>query len=167
MVPTCTIPSPLLGNSPESESTLLPTDDDNGYEFYPDEVNIDCVASIPQHLLNDVIECYDKVKEYCKWCYYKRCKMGVVRFDSTSSRMICSICFNEWESVLVIPASDYCWNFGDFEYIPIAPWPRGKRTRDPFEYCAKEDHFRWVIASFPGRRRNGLAISVSSNCIRM
>jgi len=142
MVPACTIPSPLLGNSPESESTLLPTDDDNGYEFYPDEVNIDCVASIPQHLLNDVIECYDKVKEYCKWCYYKRCKMGVVRFDSTSSRMICSICLNEWESVLVIPASDYCWNFGDFEYIPIAPWPRGKRTRDPFEYCAKEDHFR-------------------------
>ena len=118
------------------------TDDDNGFEFYPDHLRYDCVASIPQHLLNDILECFDKVKEYCMWCFYKRRKMGVVTLDPASKRMICSICMCKWESVLVIPASDYCWNFGEFEQIPIAPRPRDKPSMGPYEYCAKDDHFR-------------------------
>ena len=118
------------------------TDDDNSFEFYPDHLRYDCVASIPKHLLNDILECFDKVKEYCMWCFYKRRKMGVVTLDPTSKRMICSICMCKWESVLVIPASDYCWNFGEFEHLPIAPRPRDKPSMGPYEYCAKDDHYR-------------------------
>ena len=45
----------------------------------------------------------------------------------------------------MVPASEYCWNFGDFDFLPIAPWPVGKPGKDAFEYCKKKDHFRCVI----------------------
>lgn len=62
--------------------------------------------------------------------------------DRSLNRMVCSICRGNWRSVVVIPASDMCWNFGDLEFLPIAPWPTGKPNNDPFEYCKKKDHWR-------------------------
>ena len=61
-----------------------------------------------------------------------------------TNRAVCSVCGRDWESVNVIPSSELCWNFGDFEFLPIASWPMGKPNKDPFEYCQKKDHFRCV-----------------------
>ena len=75
------------------------------------------------------------------WCFYKRRLKGVVALGK-SGDMVCNLCYWKWDPVVVIPASQLCWNFGDFSDIPIAPWPRSKPNMDPFEYCLKDDHFR-------------------------
>ena len=67
---------------------------------------------------------------------------GVACLDRRTNQTVCSICKTIWKSVKVMPSSEYCWNFGDFDLLPIAPWPRGKPNKDPFEYCKKKDHFR-------------------------
>ena len=67
---------------------------------------------------------------------------SIVKFDKSSNAMVCSCCHRVWDQVVVIPASSLCWNFGSFEYLPIAPWPEGKPIKDSFEYCQKKDHFR-------------------------
>ena len=57
---------PLVVEIDESE-------EDDFYEFHPEQSNIlfENKASIPQNLLLSVVECYRKLREYCKKCYYK------------------------------------------------------------------------------------------------
>ena len=84
-----------------------------------------------------------------------------------SNSTMCSNCQQPWESVIVIPASSFCWNFGNFDELPIASWPKDKPTRDPFEYCRKKDHYRCVYSGGRGRgysadSRNNLVMVVTS-----
>jgi len=43
------------------------------YEYHPEqsEILFESKSSIPQKLLLSVVECYCKIKEYCKRCYYR------------------------------------------------------------------------------------------------
>lgn len=47
------------------------TDDDDEYDYSPEDCVFKNVAAIPQALLLNVIEMYGSAKDYCKWCYYK------------------------------------------------------------------------------------------------
>ena len=56
------------------------------YDYYPAECLFPSVASIPERLFWDVLNCYKNYKEYCKWCYYEK--------DERVSEMLnFSICF--------------------------------------------------------------------------
>ena len=95
-------------------------------------------ASIPLDLLKDVANSYEDRREYCKWCFYRNGKPAKAAIGANK----CSSCHADWYPVVVIKASDQCWNFGDFTHLPIAPWPRSKPHLTPFEYCQKDDHHR-------------------------
>ena len=75
-------------------------------------------------------------------CFYKHGKKGEISIGPKRS-FICKLCNGVWECVVVIPSSTLCWNFGDFDLLPVAPWPRSKPSQTPFEYCRKDDHYRY------------------------
>lgn len=101
--------------------------------------------SIPEELLCSVVQCYQSAKEYCKRCFYRTNNRYGVSLGRGGSDIVCSHCRRAWESVVVIPRSKLCSNFGNFEFLPIAPLPEGKPSRGPYEYCRKQDHYRFVI----------------------
>lgn len=47
-------------------------DNDEHFEYYPEDAMFHDIASIPKNLLLDIVKQYKSAKEYCKWCYYKR-----------------------------------------------------------------------------------------------
>ena len=111
------------------------------YAYHPNKVIFKNTASISSDLLRDVAISYEDRKEYCKWCFYHHAKVSTPIVVAGGGN-ICSSCRSSWESVIVIKSNDQCWNFGDFNLLPIAPWPRSKPHATPFEYCQKEDHHR-------------------------
>ena len=106
--------------------------------LYTSAVHVHVHAHIHVHLYTHV-----HVHNYIQVCFYKRRKKGEIGVGPHNT-LVCKICRDHWESVVVIPASTLCWNFGDFELLPIAPWPRSKPNNSPFEYCQKDDHYRYM-----------------------
>eukprot|EP00731_Ephydatia_muelleri_P031622 Em0023g129a len=122
-------------------SSPIPTQEMSDYVYQPDKVIFKNTSSIPRDLLRDVANSYEDRKEYCKWCFYRHAKIATPIVVAGGGK-VCSSCQTNWEPVIVIKSNDRCWNFGDFNLLPVAPWPRSKPHATPFEYCQKEDHHR-------------------------
>ena len=48
--------------------------DNDSFEYHPERSNIvfESMTHIPQNLLLNIVECCrNKMREYCKWCYYR------------------------------------------------------------------------------------------------
>ena len=69
--------------------------------------------------------------------------------DCKTGLKMCSNCMLEWDSVRVIPSSELCWNFGQYEFLPITPWPDSKPKKEPFEYCKKVQHVGYTRCKCP------------------
>jgi len=49
-------------------------DEEEEFDYYPEDCVFKNMAAIPQVLLLEVIELYGQAKEHCKWCFYIRSK---------------------------------------------------------------------------------------------
>jgi hypothetical protein len=121
------------------------SDEQEDYEFYPNEASFlpRGLANIPKHLLEDVIKCYAERREYCKTCFYKMGRKGELSVGPQNTS-VCKLCRRPWQRVVVMPSSRLCWNFGDFDVIPVAPLPRAKTMSlySTFRYCINDNHYR-------------------------
>ena len=78
-------------------------------------------------------------------CFYKMGKKGELSVGPQNTS-VCKLCRHPWERVVVMPSSRLCWNFGDFDVIPVAPLPRAKTMSQysTFRYCINDNHYRFV-----------------------
>ena len=78
-------------------------------------------------------------------CFYKMGKKGELSVGPQNTS-VCKLCRRPWERVVVMPSSRLCWNFGDFDVIPVAPLPRAKTMSQysTFRYCINDNHYRFV-----------------------
>jgi hypothetical protein len=141
------VEDPAKGPSDQKTMDNLDTfsDEQEDYEFYPNGASFlpRGLANIPKHLLDDVIKCYAERREYCKTCFYKMGKKGELSVGPQNTS-VCKLCRHPWERVVVMPSSRLCWNFGDFDVIPVAPLPRAKTMSQysTFRYCINDNHYR-------------------------
>ncbi len=55
-----------------------PDSGDFEYHLEEDDIVYGNVADIPQNLLLSIIEKYRKMREYCKWCYYRNNEQVII-----------------------------------------------------------------------------------------
>ena len=117
--------------------------------FDPERTVFKNISKINPYLLQDVVDCYRKAKIVCKYCFFRNRrqeKIGLNRY--------CRQCKRTSPSVLVIPASKMCINFGNMTFLPILPPPKvllanGNRHK-PFQYCHNHDHMSCFEKSATG-----------------
>ena len=46
--------------------------DSEDFDYHPEDSIYEKVSIIPPNLLLNIVDKYRKVREYCKWCYYRK-----------------------------------------------------------------------------------------------
>lgn len=46
--------------------------DSGSFEYHPKDTIYEKMSVIPPNLLLNIVDKYRKVREYCKWCYYRK-----------------------------------------------------------------------------------------------
>ena len=113
----------------------------SGSGFRPETTVFRDSSKILPGLLNDVIECYQKGRNVCKFCYFRRKLDRQVR--STDEGPYCYHCGKYTESVWLMPASRFCENFDNMREVPIPRKPKWflENKDKPFGVCTRSSHY--------------------------